>query len=312
MKKILSLKKILLTLLLLGAGFWKLAAQEEKAPARVVVQEDTGKAVVEGAEDQSINKTFKGHEFYYRLGAEYMFAADLPVYPTITFYKNWQNDILAISDKMIDELGSKGHLFRLVNQFEWLWDNNVSITAFANLTLNYIPAFSTTAFNWVGPCWKAALKCFEASIDCFKWGFSEGWLGLNAATLFMAPVCAFVLCGVAGAACLLAIPASVICLAIPMLDVGVSVDYHPFRNDFFDSKLSLGLDLDGYRAISNLGIIGFFTQAEASANIKNLRLYTQAGYRLDLFNIAALVTKTKENLRFVPAPYVRAGISYKL
>lgn len=81
----------------------------------------------------------------------------------------------------------------------------------------------------------------------------------------------------------------------------------------FDTKLSVGLDVDGYRGILHAGFLGLFLQAQADAVFNNIRLYTQAGYRIDAMNIytAAKSIKGTENAsRYVPAPYLRAGISW--
>ena len=114
-----------------------------------------------------------------------------------------------------------------------------------------------------------------------------------------------------------AIPASVLSLTIPMFDLGGSVDYHPFTNDNVDTKLSLGLNLDGYRFIYHAGIGGLFTQAEASLKFNHFKLYAQAGYRFDIVNIAGSIktasgTAPKDGeIKYVPAPYVKAGMGYR-
>lgn len=61
-----------------------------------------------------------------------------------------------------------------------------------------------------------------------------------------------------------------------------------------------------------------FVQGEASATFSKVKLYTQAGYRLDVMNILTSVSSAKGNAKagyeskYVPAPYVKAGLSYRI
>ena len=306
---------------LCGGLLWAQAKDEAK-PSRVVVQEDTGTLVVEGAdseEGKAIEKAVtKNYEFSYRLGGEYTYAFDLPIYSDIGIYSSWQKDMNAISSKMIDALGSKGHLARITNTFEWRWPNNFSLTAFANLTLNYIPAMIDTSLAWVPGCWNASMACFKACGSVLKWSVDGPWLIVNACSGFILPATAFLVCGLSGVVCLLAIPCSVVCLTSPMIAIGGSVDYHFTDSETIDTKLSFGLDVDGYRGMMHMGFWGLFVQGEASASFDKIKLYAQAGYRIDVMNIVTSIStaqgKEKPGLesRYVPAPYVRAGLSYRI
>ena len=319
-------KKLFSVIVMMGLCCGVVCAQESdgestKAPG-VVVQGDTGKFVVEGAdteEGKAIEKAVtKDYEFSYWLGGEYTYAFDLPFYSAIGFYSNWQKDMQAISLKMIDKLGSNGHLARITNTFEWRWPNNFSITAFADLTLNYLPAMFDTSLAWVPDCWKASMACFKACGSVLKWAVNGPWLIVNACTGFLFPAAAFLICGLSGAVCLVAIPLSIVCLTGPMFAVGGSVDYHFWNNETVDTKLSLGLDIDGYRGMMHVGFAGIFVQGEASATFSKVKLYTQAGYRLDVMNILTSVSSAKGNAKagyeskYVPAPYVKAGLSYRI
>ena len=261
-------------------------------------------------------ETGNGPDYSYNLGAEYTYAFDIPSYSSMPFSSMWQQDMKTILNMSVDKPGSKGHLFRVVNQFEWLWSNNFSITAYAKLTLNFIPAYFSTAFEWIPACWNGALNCLDACGKIFNWALSDGWLILNIATAFLIPIAGILVCGTALGACLLAIPGSVLCLAFPMINVGGSVDYHPFKNDFIDTKVSFGLDLDGYRTIIHAGVAGLFVQGEASAVFNNIRLYVQGGYRFDFVNtIVSIKTRqgvAKENyeMYYVPSPYAKVGVAY--
>ena len=51
----------------------------------------------------------------YNLGAEYSYSLDFGLYDSIPFYDIWQKQMTDISPKMIDPLGDKGHVFRVVN-----------------------------------------------------------------------------------------------------------------------------------------------------------------------------------------------------
>ena len=251
----------------------------------------------------------------YNRGVEYSYSLDFALYNSIPFYKMWQQGMNDLSPKLIDFLGNKGHVFRIVNQFEWRKDK-LSFTAFANLTANYFPAFFDTSLSWFPQCLKGAFNCFKATIDIWRWGLSGGWLLVNLCTLFAAPLVASSICALSGIVCLIAAPLSILVLAIPMVSIGGSIDYHPYSNDFFDSKLSLGLDIDGYRFMLHGGIAGFFAQAEAAAYIKNIRLYTQAGYRFDFVNLVSTVKtnrgqqKPGYESKYVPAPYIKAGVTW--
>ncbi len=285
---------------------------ERKKTAGVVVQGDTeeGKAI-----EKAYNKDF---EFSYWLGGEYTYAFDLPFYSGIGFYSNWQKDMKDISPKMIDNLGSNGHIARVTNTFEWRWPNNFSITAFANITLNYFPALIDTSFAWVPDCWKASMACFKACGSIIKWSVSGPWLIVNVCTAFLLPATAFLVCAFSGGLCLLAIPCSVVLVTGPMFTVGGSIDYHFWNNEIVDTKCSLGLDIDGYRGIMHVGFCGLFVQGEASATFSKLKLYAQAGYRLDVMNILTSVSTNKGNAKagyeskYVPAPYVKAGLTYRI
>ena len=203
--------------------------------------------------------------------------------------------------------GQNGHFFRIVNQLEWR-KNKLSFTEFANLTLNYIPGFLDTSLTWFPACLKGGLACFKAFIDIWNWAFTDGWLLINLCTLFALPVISSGCCFFAGLVCFLAAPVSVVVLAIPMVSLGGSIDYHPYTNEIFDTKLSVGLDIDGYRAMLHAGLLGLFLQTEANAVFNNIRLYAQAGYRIDAMNIytADKSTNGSENSsRYVPAPYLR-------
>ncbi len=295
---------VVFVVMLCSFGLW---AQEEE-PFRVVVQE--------GQDSQTTVKLPRKYDFSYTLGVEYDYVFDLPRYGDIAFYKMWQEDILKLSSSMFDTLGSKGHLFKIANTFEWRW-NTFSLTAYANLTLNYLPALFDTAFNWVPACWNGAMTCFKACGSVLNWALSEGWLVVNLCTVFVFPATAVLLCGLSGAVCLLAIPGSMLCLTLPMFDLGGSVDYHPYSNDNVDTKLSFGLNLDGYRLLRHAGIAGLFTQAEASFKFDHVKLYAQAGYRFDIVNIAGSIktasgTAPKDGeIKYVPAPYVKAGVGYR-
>ena len=299
-------KRLSVVFVLLLCSFG-LRAQEEE-PFRVVVQEGQG--------SQTIGKSPRNYDFSYTLGLEYDYMYDLPRYSDISFYKMWQEDMLELSGSLIDPFGAKGHALKLVNAFEWRWDT-FSISAFANLTMNYLPAFFDTAFNWVPACWNGALRCFKACNSIMKWSISDGWLLVNLVSVFIVPAAGVLLCGLSGVVCLVAIPASVLSLTIPMFDLGGSVDYHPFTNDNVDTKLSLGLNLDGYRFIYHAGIGGLFTQAEASLKFNHFKLYAQAGYRFDIVNIAGSIktasgTAPKDGeIKYVPAPYVKAGMGFR-
>ena len=259
-----------------------------------------------------------GIDFSYRIGGEYTFAMDLPKYSGIPLYDKWQTDIIKISPKFLDPLGKKGQLFRFVNVFEWKWDNNVSITAFANLTLNYIPAFFENSIIWVPACWKGAMTCFNACLKIMNWALSDGWLLVNVCSLFVMPITGILVCGLGGIFCLIGVPASIVCLAGPMITVGGSIDYHLFTNEIVDTKMSLGLEVDGYRALFHMGFTGLFVQGEVSCNIQSIKLYAQAGYRVDLVNVVSAVQTNNGNVgkggegKYVPAPYIRAGVSYKI
>ena len=114
-------------------------------------------------------ETGNSPDFSYNLGAEYTYAFDIPSYSTMPFSSMWQQDMKTILNMSVDKPGSKGHLFRVVNQFEWLWSNNFSITAYAKLTLNFLPAYFSTAFEWIPACWNGALNCLEACGKIFNW-----------------------------------------------------------------------------------------------------------------------------------------------
>ena len=294
------LKKAALVFVLLFVNFSVLTAQEEEP-------EEKGSVFIESS---------RRFDYTYSLGAEYTYAIDLPLYNGIPYVESWQQSIKEISLKLLDPLGTRGHVFRIVNLFEWQKDA-LSFTAFVNATLNYIPAFFDTSLIWVPDCIKGGLACFKASLDVWGWAISDGWLLVNACTGFLIPVAASSICVIAGAACFAAVPLSVAFLAIPMVSLGGSIDYHPYYDDVFDTKLSVGLDLDGYRAMMNLGILGFFVQAQASADVKNVRFYSQAGYRLDFFNIfgaartAGGTVKEGGEAKYVPGPYVKAGVVYR-
>ena len=295
---------IILVLLFCSFGLW---AQEEE-PFRVVVQE--------GQESETVVKSPHKYTFSYTLGLEYDYLYDLTRYGDIPFYKMWQQDMQKISGSLIDALGSKGHVFKLVNAFEWRW-NTFSISAFADLTLNYIPALFDTGLTWVPECWNGAISCFKACGSVLKWSISDGWLLVNLCTGFIFPTAAVLVCGLCGAVCLVAIPCSVVCLTIPMFDLGGSVDYHPYTNDNVDTKLSFGLNIDGYRLMYHAGIGGLFTQAEASFKFNHLNLYAQAGYRFDILNIVGSIKSaggsapTSGEIKYVPAPYVKVGAGYR-
>ena len=251
----------------------------------------------------------------YNLGAEYTYAFDLPLYYPIPMYSNWYEIINNISPKLIDKPGSNGHFFRVVNIFEWRRDK-LSFTAFANLTLNYIPAFIDTSLMWVPNCIKGGITCFKAAADVWSWALQDGWLLVNLCSVFMAPVVASGFCIFGGLLCFTALPVSIGLLATPMLSIGGSVDYHPYTNNVLDTKLSFGLDIDGYRGMLHAGFVGLFAQAQATASIKNVRLYTQAGYRLDMMNLTNSIKYARSKgqdgyeARFVPAPYIKAGVTW--
>ena len=251
----------------------------------------------------------------YNLGAEYTYAVDLPLYNPIPMYINWQQSINDISPKMIDNLGKNGHLFRITNQLEWRKDK-LSFTAFANLTLNYFPAFFDTSLSFVPSCIKGGLDCFKAAADVWIWGLSGGWLLVNACTLFTLPIIASGCCLFAGAVCFAAVPISIVAFSLPMFTIGGSVDYHPYSNKLFDSKLSFGFDIDGYRGILHGGLVGLFAQAEAAVLLNNIRIYTQAGYRFDTLNIVSSIKtaqgqiKEGSDSKYVPAPYIKVGASW--
>ena len=264
------------------------------------------------AQTDEIEKTDDRFIMTYNLGVEYTYAFDMPFYNSIPVYNVWQQSMKDISPKLLDNLGLNGHFFKIVNQLEWRKDK-LSITAFANLSLNYIPGFLDTSLTCVPACFKAGLACFRAVIDIWNWALTDGWLLINLCTLFALPVVSSGCCLFAGLVCFLAAPVSVALLAVPMVSLGGSIDYHPYTNNIFDTKLSVGLDVDGYRGILHAGFLGLFLQAQADAVFNNIRLYTQAGYRIDAMNIytAAKSIKGTENAsRYVPAPYLRAGISW--
>ena len=250
----------------------------------------------------------------YNLGLEYTYAIDMPFYESIPAYQLWRDGMKNISVKLIDNLGKQGHIIRFANQLEWR-KNKFSFTAFANLTLNYIPAFLDVSLDWVPACLKGGLACFKAALDVWGWALKDGWLLLNIVTIFTIPVFLSGCCVLGGILCFLALPVSVVILAVPMASLGGSIDYHPYTNDLLDTKLSLGLDIDGYRGMLHAGFFGLFTQAEAAVLLNNLRLYAQAGYRVDALNVyTAVKSKSVEDAknasRYVPAPYLRAGISW--
>ena len=292
---------------LCGGLLWAQAKDEAK-PSRVVVQE--------GQDSQATAKLPRAYDFSYTLGFEYDYLFDMPHYSDIAFYKTWQEDMLKLSDSLFDVPGTKGHLFKIANAFEWRW-NAFSLSAFANVTLNYLPAFFDTALNCVPVCWNAAMRCFKICGSIMNWAFSEGWLLINACTLFAMPTAAVLVVGICGAVCLVAVPCSVLFVALPMFDLGGSMDYHPFTNENVDTKLSLGLNIDGYRLFWHAGIAGLYTQAEASFKFNHFKLYAQAGYRFDIMNIAGSIKTAGGNpprggeVKYVPAPYVKAGFAYR-
>ena len=292
---------------------------------RVVIQEETGTAVVEESTSDSQDSLEAGtdvtevakknkFDFSYYLGAEYLCAFDMPLYKNIPFYTDLRNSEGDSMFKLADELGMDGHIFRIVNNFEWRREK-LSFSLFANLTMNYVPAFLNTAFLWIPACLEGAIGC--ASGIAALWGSALGdMLLLNVVTFFLIPIIGTVICGAGCAFCLLAIPASVVILALPMASVGGSIDYHPYTDNLIDTKVSLGLDVDLYRGILHAGFAGLFLQCEASANYKRFRLYSQAGYRVDVINVLATVQTGKGTVdqpcRYVPAPYMKAGIAFKL
>lgn len=318
MKKFFSL--IILAGLFTGT-IWSMSKSFGKS-AGLGIQEGSGTVVVDGSGTNTSsymsNGFTKNYNFSYWLGGEYTYSFDLPEYQGINIYDNWQKEIKGISLKAIDELGSKGHIARITNTLEWKWPNNFSLTAFANLTLNYIPAFCDTSLNWVPLCWKGAMACFRACGSVLTWAVDGPWLIVNACTGFLMPAAAFAICALSGAVCIAAIPCSILCFAAPMLTIGGSVDYHFWSNEILDTKLSLGLDLDGYHGIMHMGFCGVFTQGEVSATFSRLKLYAQAGYRLDVMNIVTSVSTAKgtakegHESRYVPAPYIRAGLMFKI
>lgn len=251
----------------------------------------------------------------YNLGAEYTYAVDLPLYNPIPMYADWKNSLSDISTKLVDNPGINGHFFRIVNQLEWRKDK-LSFTAFANLTLNYLPAYFDTSLSFVPACFKGGVDCFKAAVDIWLWGLSGPWLLVNVCTLFTMPIIASGCCLFAGAVCFAAVPLSIVAFSIPMFTIGGSIDYHPYSNNIFDSKLSLGFDIDGYRGILHAGFFGIFAQAEAAAFIKNIRLYTQVGYRIDTVNVISTIktaqgkVKQGSESKYVPAPYVKVGASW--
>lgn len=254
----------------------------------------------------------------YNLGFDYTYAFDMPVYETIPIYQTWQESTQGISLALIDNLGKKGHIIHQTNQLEWR-KNKLSFTAFANITLNYIPWFCNTAFHWIPECINAGLACLKISAQIWGWALSDGWILLNILTLFSVPILVSSLCGLAGVVCIIAAPLSVLILAVPMFNIGGSIDYHPWTTNLMDTKLSLGIDIDGYRGMYYAGFIGLFAQAQASLILGNVNLYAQTGYRVDAGNIYTII-KSKEAVntgtnsdyvsKYVPAPYLRAGLSW--
>lgn len=300
-----SFFKAAAVLLLLAAPI-SLTAQEVK-------NSEVDKVIVS---DMSDTDNSGGFNYTYSLGFEYTYAFDMPHYHSIPYYDLWQQEIKKISARMIDPLGKNGHILRVTNNFEWRKDA-LSFTLFANATLNYIPAFLDTALDWLPGCIKAGNECMALALKTWGWALSGGWLIVNACTAFVIPIFASTLFATCGAVCYLMAPCSVAILSIPMAQLGGSVDYHPYYNDIFDTKLSFGIDIDGYRAMMHMGILGLYTQAEANVTFNKIQLYTQAGYRLDFFNLWGTVKTSKGTVKpgyegkYVPAPYVKAGIAYR-
>lgn len=252
--------------------------------------------------------------FSYNLGLEYSYACDMHLYNFNPFYETWQNKVIDISPKLVDKPGQNGHLFRLINEFEWR-KNKFSISLFTNLTLNYLPGFFDVSFAWVPQCLKGAWSCFKAIGSIWNWALADNWIMANGCSFFLIPLCASAICFISGLVCLVAVPCSVIVLGVPLFTVAASLDYHPVTSDFVDTKLSFGFDMDGYRGVLHAGLFGLYTQAEASVRYKRLRAYTQAGYRVDLVNMIGAVqtangkAKAGYETKYVPAPYVRVGVA---
>lgn len=240
----------------------------------------------------------------YYLGASYTFSPCLGMYESMTDYANIDPEFA-----LIDIVSAKGHFLRLTNEWEFR-KSLFSFTVFANATLSYLPFYIMKAIPVsFGGVFGAAVACFRAAGDLFN--MSNPWAILNVCLLGLPSL----VCVLAGAVCIVAIPVAVALFAIPMLDIGGSIDIHPYTNDRFDTKISLGIDLDGIRFFSNKGILGLYAQGSGRFYVKKFCFDAALGYRVDVRN-AALTKQSKESgtndVWYVPDPYVKVGVSYQL
>ena len=325
-----TIKKIIISSILVLIFSCALFAQQESSE-RIVVEGDTGTIVgssseetVQTPEQQTDDFTlfpfFKKrarpqYDFSYYLGTDYTFSLDMLLYQNVPFYQTLKVGDSPFTEDFVDKVGSNGHFFRVTNIFEWRKDK-LSFSLFANLTLNYIPTFVKASVMWVPACLQGALGCASGIWALWSGALTGTWMVVNLATFFLIPIVGTVICATGCAICLLAIPLSMTLFALPMASVAGSIDYHPYMTDLFDTKVSLGLDIDCYRGILHGGFAGVYAQGEASVNIKKFRAYTQLGYRVDIINVLASIQTKKGTVtdacRYVPAPYIKAGVAFKI
>ncbi|MCR4789449.1 MAG: hypothetical protein K5839_00045 [Treponemataceae bacterium] len=249
----------------------------------------------------SSNKTNSwGRVFTFDLGADYVYDYSLT---SASSYESFLETF-----PKLDTLGIQGHLFRIFANFEWRF-NAFSFSVISAMTMNFMPAMFDCATTWIPPCWDASVKCFDAMATLCDFDTYENWLIANVCTLFIPWfLCEF--CVFTGAlACLTAIPGSFVVLCCCCLNAGGSFDYHPYSNDWMDTKLSLGLDFDGYKLLVCTGLIGVYAQAEVSFFYKQFKGFIDAGYRADIINISLAAQGTSE---YTPEPFVKAGLCWHL
>ena len=241
------------------------------------------------------------------VGAEYLYDAALPNSPI----EGTMWDSNTVSWGKPDPLGPKGHLFHVNSNFEWRW-GNLSVTAFGGLNANFIPAIASTAVQST----IIFLQGEQTAIEMLLQALAFPVVNFPIFILMLVTVLPFVvwlgwtlLCAASILVMPIIVPLWIVFASFPLYYIGGSVDWHPFANSFFDTKLSLGTDVDLYRLITNAGVVGIFAQAEASIKFGQFKAYADAGYRADIRNI---VFACQGREPYIPGPYVKAGICWHL
>ena len=197
-------------------------------------------------------------------------------------------------------LGLNGHLFHLTSDFEWIW-GKVSLSGFGGLTLNYVPSYIVQEAFLIWMNTGAILG--TTMLPVLGLLSPLGPLGV----LLLLPVGIIAFVSNLGQA-VITIPPTTLNYALPMLELGGSFDYHPYKNDWLDTKLSIGLDIDIYRSLTTNGGIGLFAEGRAKAGNKQFNAFIAGGYRLDVINTFKCI---RDNTPYIPEPYVKGGITFR-